>query len=278
MTYSSGVFPTPQASLEEASVEKYDRICRKLALGPAGNAWQVLGYDDDHSSLIRLQGTLRTNNIEETRFAPKQDTFWMYQAALFDPWVLFVNQEAPDYEQPFYLFQIFMLAGAHTTVSELLAMRENESPSVLARTALTLSCPQPPLGENKGYCLSEDGELVQIWSVEPEQVHFMAVGSFRGTYVQGRHAAADKLLLSGWYQAPIIVDTASRRGYRLAPSSDESTEDDGWESWLQPQSAAGYQTAALSGDVLAVSSSQVNTSGKSVVKLYRLSLPNGKPY
>ncbi len=246
----------------------------RLAIGLGDNAWQVLGYDDDYSSLIRLQGTLRTNNIEETRFAPKQDTVWMYQAALFDPWVLFVNQEAPDYEQPFHLFQIFTLAGAHTTVSELLAMRDNESPRVLAKTALTLSCPQPPLGENKGYCLSEDGELVQIWSVEPEQVHFNPVGSFRGTYIQGRHASADMLLFNGWYQAPIIVDTARQRGYRLAPSTDESSEKSGWEGWLQPQSAAGYQTTALSGDVLAVSSSQVDTGGKSVVKLYRLSLPN----
>ena len=212
-------------------------------------------------------------HIEETRFAPREDTIWMHQAALFDPWVLFVNQEVPDYEQPFYLFQIFTLAGARTTVSELLAMRENESPRVLAKTVLTLSCPQPPLGENKGYCLSENGELVQIWSVEPDQVHFNPVGSFRGAYIQGRHASADMLLFNGWYQAPIIVDTASRRGYRLAPSSDESTGNNGWEGWLQPQSAAGYQTAALSGDVLAVSSSQVDTGGKSVVKLYRLSLP-----
>lgn len=32
MTYSSGVFTSPQATLEEASYEKYDRICRKLQL------------------------------------------------------------------------------------------------------------------------------------------------------------------------------------------------------------------------------------------------------
>jgi cyclopropane-fatty-acyl-phospholipid synthase len=32
MTYSSGVFPTRESTLEEASIEKYDRICRKLQL------------------------------------------------------------------------------------------------------------------------------------------------------------------------------------------------------------------------------------------------------
>ncbi|MCG8585928.1 MAG: cyclopropane-fatty-acyl-phospholipid synthase family protein [Pirellulales bacterium] len=32
MTYSSGIFPSPTATLEEASFEKYDRICRKLQL------------------------------------------------------------------------------------------------------------------------------------------------------------------------------------------------------------------------------------------------------
>ena len=32
MTYSSGVFTSPMATLEEASIEKYDRICRKLQL------------------------------------------------------------------------------------------------------------------------------------------------------------------------------------------------------------------------------------------------------
>ena len=59
------------------------------------------------------------------------------------------------------------------------------------------------------------------------QAHFVPVGSFRGAYVQGRHASSDRLLLSGWNQAPIVVDT----------------------------------------------SSQVDAGGKSVVKLYRLSLP-----
>lgn len=52
MTYSSGVFPSPTATLEEASIEKYDRICRKLQLTP-----------EDHSGnrhgLGRIRGTCR---------------------------------------------------------------------------------------------------------------------------------------------------------------------------------------------------------------------------
>jgi cyclopropane-fatty-acyl-phospholipid synthase len=41
MTYSSGVFPTPTSSLEEASTEKYDRICRKLKLTPADHVLEI---------------------------------------------------------------------------------------------------------------------------------------------------------------------------------------------------------------------------------------------
>lgn len=41
MTYSSGVFPTSKATLEEASTEKYDRICRKLQLKPADHVLEI---------------------------------------------------------------------------------------------------------------------------------------------------------------------------------------------------------------------------------------------
>jgi cyclopropane-fatty-acyl-phospholipid synthase len=41
MTYSSGVFSTPTSSLEEASAEKYDRICRKLKLTPADHVLEI---------------------------------------------------------------------------------------------------------------------------------------------------------------------------------------------------------------------------------------------
>lgn len=41
MTYSSGVFTLPDASLEEASIEKYDRICRKLRLSPTDRVLEI---------------------------------------------------------------------------------------------------------------------------------------------------------------------------------------------------------------------------------------------
>lgn len=48
MTYSSAVFADPQATLEQAQIEKIDRICRKLRLGPddhlieIGTGWGAL--------------------------------------------------------------------------------------------------------------------------------------------------------------------------------------------------------------------------------------------
>jgi cyclopropane-fatty-acyl-phospholipid synthase len=41
MTYSSGIFETPDATLEQASVAKYDRICRKLELTPEDHVVEV---------------------------------------------------------------------------------------------------------------------------------------------------------------------------------------------------------------------------------------------
>ncbi len=43
MTYSCGVFVSPSATLREASEEKYDRICRKLALGPGDRVLEIGG-------------------------------------------------------------------------------------------------------------------------------------------------------------------------------------------------------------------------------------------
>lgn len=41
MAYSSGVFPDWQATMYEASVEKFDRICRRLQLGPADHLLEI---------------------------------------------------------------------------------------------------------------------------------------------------------------------------------------------------------------------------------------------
>lgn len=41
MTYSAGIFESPQSSLEDASRAKFDRICRKLELSPADQVLEV---------------------------------------------------------------------------------------------------------------------------------------------------------------------------------------------------------------------------------------------
>ncbi len=41
LTYSAGIFEGPEASLEEASLAKYERICRKLALGPEDHVLEI---------------------------------------------------------------------------------------------------------------------------------------------------------------------------------------------------------------------------------------------
>ena len=41
MAYSSGIFPAPGASLREASVEKFDRVCRKLSLRPSDQVLEI---------------------------------------------------------------------------------------------------------------------------------------------------------------------------------------------------------------------------------------------
>lgn len=41
MTYSSGIFAAPARDLREASIEKLDRICRKLALGPRDHVVEI---------------------------------------------------------------------------------------------------------------------------------------------------------------------------------------------------------------------------------------------
>ena len=41
MAYSSAVFPSPSSSLEAGSIEKFDRLCRKLALGPNDHVVEI---------------------------------------------------------------------------------------------------------------------------------------------------------------------------------------------------------------------------------------------
>jgi len=41
MTYSCGIFETPDSTLRDASIAKYDRICRKLQLNPADHVLEI---------------------------------------------------------------------------------------------------------------------------------------------------------------------------------------------------------------------------------------------
>lgn len=41
MTYSCGIFPDKKATLEQASIEKLDRICRKLNIGPEDHVVEI---------------------------------------------------------------------------------------------------------------------------------------------------------------------------------------------------------------------------------------------
>ncbi|HEY1064913.1 MAG TPA: cyclopropane-fatty-acyl-phospholipid synthase family protein, partial [Pirellulales bacterium] len=41
LAYSSGIFTSPQATLRDASIEKFDRICRNLKLKPADNVLEI---------------------------------------------------------------------------------------------------------------------------------------------------------------------------------------------------------------------------------------------
>jgi cyclopropane-fatty-acyl-phospholipid synthase len=41
LTYSSGIFETPKATMEEASIAKYERLCQKLRLGPDDHVLEI---------------------------------------------------------------------------------------------------------------------------------------------------------------------------------------------------------------------------------------------
>jgi cyclopropane-fatty-acyl-phospholipid synthase len=41
MTYSSGIFPTPESTLREASLEKLDRVCQQLELGRGDHVLEI---------------------------------------------------------------------------------------------------------------------------------------------------------------------------------------------------------------------------------------------
>lgn len=57
MTYSSGYFPQDDSSLEEASIEKYDRACRRLRLSPDDHVVEIgTGWGGFASHAVRNYG------------------------------------------------------------------------------------------------------------------------------------------------------------------------------------------------------------------------------
>ncbi len=78
MTYSCGIFETPASSMREASIEKYDRICRKLELTPAdhvieiGTGWG--GFAIHAASKYGCRVTTTTISDEQYRHARQRVT------------------------------------------------------------------------------------------------------------------------------------------------------------------------------------------------------------
>ena len=73
MTYSCNVFETPESTLEEAALSKYERICRKLRLGPEhrlveiGTGWG--GFAIHAASCYGCHVTTTTISREQHSFA-----------------------------------------------------------------------------------------------------------------------------------------------------------------------------------------------------------------
>lgn len=79
MTYSAGIFDDPESTLNDASISKYDRLCRKLNLGPddhvveIGTGWggfalhaaSTYGCRVTTTTISREQHALATQRIRE---------------------------------------------------------------------------------------------------------------------------------------------------------------------------------------------------------------------
>ena len=76
MTYSSGIFPSATASLEEASIAKYDRICRKLQLRPNDHVLEIgTGWGGFAEHAARQYGchvTTTTISAEQHAYAARR--------------------------------------------------------------------------------------------------------------------------------------------------------------------------------------------------------------
>ncbi len=100
MTYSSGVFPSPGATLEAASIEKYDRICRHLQLQPSDHVLEIgTGWGGFAEHAARQYGCrVTTTTISEQQHAYAEDRF--RRAGLEDR-VTLLKQDYRDLEGRF---------------------------------------------------------------------------------------------------------------------------------------------------------------------------------
>jgi len=77
MTYSSGVFPSRESTLEEAALEKYDRICRKLQLSPSDHVIEIgTGWGGFAEHAVKNYGCrITTTTISEEQHAYAERRF-----------------------------------------------------------------------------------------------------------------------------------------------------------------------------------------------------------
>ena len=77
MTYSCGVFDSPGSTLQQASVEKYDRICRRLRLGPADHLLEIgtgWGGFAEHAA-VNYGCRVTTTTISEQQYTYSKKRF-----------------------------------------------------------------------------------------------------------------------------------------------------------------------------------------------------------
>jgi cyclopropane-fatty-acyl-phospholipid synthase len=75
MMYSSAIFPSPEATLEEASVEKLDRLCRLIGLAPGDRVLEIgtgWGGFAIHAA-TRFEAIVTTTTISAEQFAYARD-------------------------------------------------------------------------------------------------------------------------------------------------------------------------------------------------------------
>lgn len=95
MTYSSGVFPSPSSTLEEASTEKYDRICQKMQLVPEDHVLEIgTGWGGFAAHAVKHYGcrvTTTTISNEQHAYAEKR----FYESSL-DERITLLKQDYRD--------------------------------------------------------------------------------------------------------------------------------------------------------------------------------------